>query len=91
VLGYTLDISQHPALALYRHGVDITISPDDPGLFGYKGTTHDFLYVFVLWDLGLADLKKLILTSLAHCRTSEAKPVWEAKWESFLAWLIGVE
>jgi adenosine deaminase CECR1 len=87
ILRYVADISQHPALALHRHGVDVTISPDDPCMFGYSGVTHDFFFVFVLWNLGLADLKQFALNSLQHCRAPAALGVWEAKWAVFVTWL----
>lgn len=88
ILGYVPDITHHPSLTLHRHGIDITICPDDPGMFGYSGVTHDFLYVYCLWDLSLADLKKFILNSLDHCTDPHAKSVWERKWQVYIEWLL---
>mmetsp|Transcript_16894 Transcript_16894/g.16759 ORF Transcript_16894/g.16759 Transcript_16894/m.16759 type:complete len:206 (+) Transcript_16894:86-703(+) len=41
VLGYVRDLRTHPALAYLYNGIQISISSDVPGLFGYKGVTHD--------------------------------------------------
>eukprot|EP00358_Blepharisma_japonicum_P002147 CAMPEP_0202954318 /NCGR_PEP_ID=MMETSP1395-20130829/50719_1 /ASSEMBLY_ACC=CAM_ASM_000871 /TAXON_ID=5961 /ORGANISM="Blepharisma japonicum, Strain Stock R1072" /LENGTH=206 /DNA_ID=CAMNT_0049669779 /DNA_START=597 /DNA_END=1217 /DNA_ORIENTATION=+ len=41
LLGYVRDPRIHPALAYLFQGLPVTISSDDPGLFGYSGVTHD--------------------------------------------------
>ena len=35
VLGYTLDLRNHPVRYLLHHGVQVSISSDDPGFFNY--------------------------------------------------------
>jgi adenosine deaminase CECR1 len=57
VLSYTLDLRCHPARSFLHQGIPISISPDDPGFFGYEGVTMDYLYAFIAWELNLADLK----------------------------------
>ena len=56
-LGYILDLRCHPARTFLHAGLPVTISPDDPGFMGYEGTTLDYLYVFLAWNLDIADLK----------------------------------
>ena len=59
LLGYVRDFRTHPIKYLMAQGVPVSISPDDPGYFDYDGTTLDFVYAFLSWDLNLADLKNL--------------------------------
>ena len=44
----------------------VTISPDDPGFMGYEGVALDYLYVFLAWDLDIADLKQLVVNSITY-------------------------
>lgn len=82
------DLRTHPALSYFCHGAKVTISSDDPGLFGYTGVTHDFLWITVLWDLDLAKLKRLILNSIEACPQEETlRRDWESKWEDFIEYL----
>jgi len=57
VLGYVLDLRNHPARSFLHQGLPVSISSDDPGFMGYEGVTLDYLYCFLAWDLDLADLK----------------------------------
>lgn len=51
----------HPGITFFNYGIPVSISPDDPGLFGYKGVTIDwylaavenllYLYIRHLWNL----------------------------------------
>ena len=49
----------------------MTISPDDPCYYDYKGTTLDYVYVYLTWDLSLADLKQFGLNSIEYSSFSE--------------------
>lgn len=57
VLGYTLDLRNHPLRYLMHHGLQVSISSDDPGFFNYQGVTLDYAYVTLAWELDLMDLK----------------------------------
>ena len=57
VLGYTKDLRTHPVRFMLHHGLQISISSDDPGFFHYSGVTLDFVYVTLAWELDLLDLK----------------------------------
>jgi len=57
VLGYTKDLRTHPVSFLMNRGVQVSISSDDPGLFGYEGVTLDYVYATGAWGLTLRDLK----------------------------------
>lgn len=47
VLKYTLDLRNHPARTFLNYGIKITISPDDPGFFGYTGVTYDYFLLAI--------------------------------------------
>ena len=47
-------------------GIQVSISSDDPGFFGYEGVTMDYVYSTVAWDLELIDLKKLSLNGITY-------------------------
>jgi adenosine deaminase CECR1 len=51
---------------MLNKGLQVSISSDDPGFFGYEGVTMDYLYTFLAWDLDLRDLKKLSLNGITY-------------------------
>lgn len=44
----------------------VTITSDDPALYGYNGFTLDFTAVTIAWELTLKELKTLNLNSLKY-------------------------
>lgn len=88
-LAYTTDLRTHPTRALMHAGLDISISSDDPCFLGYDGTTLDYAYVWIAWDLDIADLKKFCLVSLKHASITEEekkelRSFFDYKWQRFL-------
>ena len=73
VLGYTLDLRSHPVRFLLDHGVQVSISPDDPAFFNYHGVTLDYAYATLAWELTLRDLKKLSLNGITYSSIAPAK------------------
>lgn len=71
ILAYVLDMRIHPARFLINQGLQISINSDDPGFYGYKGVTLDFAYVFLAWQLTLADLKQLGLNGIEYSSLSD--------------------
>lgn len=89
VLGYTLDLRTHPVRAFLHQGIPVSISPDDPGFFDAEGVTLDYVYVFMAWDLDLADLKQLCVNSLDYSLISDEekerlRPLFHERWQRFL-------
>ena len=89
ILGYIEDLRMHPAHSWIRHGIPISISPDDQGIFGYTGVTPDFWSIFLAWELDLRDLKKLCMNSILYSSLTKkdkekALAVWEKKWKQFI-------
>ena len=93
VLGYVLDMRNHPARGFLHQGLPVSINPDDPGFMGYEGVTLDYLYAFLSWDLDIADLKKLCLNSLTYASITDHEKqniltLFHYKWERFLDMVI---
>ena len=89
VLAYVLDMRVHPARFLINQGLQISINSDDPGFYGYKGVTLDFVYVFLAWQLTLADLKQLALNGIEFSSLSPEKKElhfekFHKDWEGFI-------
>lgn len=89
ILGYVSDLRIHPAISLLNQGVAITISPDDPAIFGYQGVSFDYLAICLAWGLDLADIKSLIITSIDESALSPAEKKelfekWNRRWEEFI-------
>jgi adenosine deaminase CECR1 len=93
VLGYTLDLRNHPIRWLLHHGLQVSISSDDPGFFNYEGVTLDYAYVVLAWELDLMDLKKLSLNGIKYSSAPEAvktnltENIFPQKWAEFVAML----
>lgn len=66
ILQYTPDIRGHYANGLYRQGVPMVISNDDPIMFGYTGLTYDFFAAVVSWGLTYKDVKRLAWSSIRY-------------------------
>jgi adenosine deaminase CECR1 len=94
VLGYVKDLRQHPVSYLIRRGVQASISSDDPGLFGYEGTTLDYLYAMGSWMLDLRDLKQLSLNGIKYASVSQETKdkllteVFEPRWNNWIQQII---
>lgn len=90
VLGYTLDLKQHPIRDLMFKGLQFSISSDDPCFFDYQGVTLDYSYATLAWELDLRDLKKLSLNGIKYASVSEEKKrhlmheVFPGKWKAFV-------
>ena len=94
VLGYSLDLRNHPARGFLHAGIPVAISSDDPGFMRYHGVTLDYVYAFLAWDLNIADLKKLCFNSIKYSSlTQEEKEklanFFVYKWKRFLDFVIG--
>jgi len=94
ILGYVHDVRNHPVRALLAHGVKVSISSDDHGFFGNPGTTLDYLYAYLMWDLSLADMKQICLNSITYSSIcdedkEEIKKFFDYKWRTFLAYVRG--
>ena len=89
ILGYVKDLRLHPASLMLRHGVQCSISSDDPGIFNYQGLSYDYWYAIMAWELDLRDVKKLVFNSITYSalNTEEKKVAMEQlnrQWAAFV-------
>jgi len=91
VLQLVNDLQNHPLRLFLAEGLPVTISPDDPALWGASGSTYDFFQACLLSgnSTGLATLKQLSwnslsLSSLASVDKDQAIRQWLAQWDIFV-------
>jgi adenosine deaminase CECR1 len=87
-LRYVADLRDHPALTYLANGLPVTLSSDDPGIFGNHGLSYDFWAAAMSWQLDLKALKKLARNSLAYSALegdrAGAIARWESAWQTFI-------
>lgn len=92
VLRYLTDLRVHPGARMIENGLPVTISSDDPGIWGARGLTHDFWEATVAWQLNTRTLKTLARNSLEFSgltgvEKDAALRSWEQDWDHFMtAW-----
>ncbi len=89
ILGYVSDLRVHPGSYMLRRGIQVAISSDDPGIFGYNGLSYDFWSIALAWELDLQAIKKLALNSLEysslnHEEKKKALKHWNLQWDKFV-------
>lgn len=86
-LGYIPDLRAHPGILYLKKGLPVVISPDDAGVLGYTGVTHDFFVAFMYWDLDLKGIKQLALNSIKYSGLkdkSKLQELWDTKYNEFI-------
>ncbi|MDW7690471.1 hypothetical protein R9C00_23070 [Flammeovirgaceae bacterium SG7u.111] len=94
ILGYVRDLRIHPATYYMSQGIQISLSPDDPAIFGYRGITPDYWAAFIAWELDLKSLKKIARNALTYSNLPTDKKqaqleVFEQKWQEWVVFLDG--
>mmetsp|Transcript_59652 Transcript_59652/g.141945 ORF Transcript_59652/g.141945 Transcript_59652/m.141945 type:complete len:476 (-) Transcript_59652:39-1466(-) len=89
VLGYFPDLAAHSSLGLFRSGVIMTISPDDPGMWHCDDVSYDFAAVAKAWRLSLAEIKAFCRNSITESTLDTAKreaalASWEQLWQRWI-------
>jgi len=74
-------------------GLPVTISNDDPTIYGYTGLSYDYFEGFISWNLTLSDLKQLTKNSLEYSAlNSDDKNnqlnIWRQKWNDWIQWVV---
>lgn len=92
ILDYIDDLRIHPAVSFMNNGIQISISPDDPGVFDYEGVTPDYWTVFLAWGLDLRALKKLVYNTIDYStldkkEKSRALDHLDTEWANWITWL----
>ena len=84
------DLRIHPVRFMLHKGIQVSISSDDPGFFGYEGVTMDYVFAFLAWELDLKDLKKLSLNGITYSSLDKEQKdhlknsVFIRKWKEFI-------
>ena len=91
ILGYVKDLRLHPASLMLRHGIQCSISSDDPSIFNYQGLSYDYWYAFMAWELTLKDLKKLVYNSIDYSSLNpnekrKARTYLDTQWDAFITY-----
>ena len=96
LLGYVIDMRNHPVRWMLARGIQVSISSDDPTFFGYDGVTMDYVYAALSWELDIKDLKKLSLNGIHYSTCSDEKKkeledkVFPGKWNEFIDYVLEV-
>ena len=89
ILQYIRDLRVHPANSLFKEGVPMVISTDDPLMYGYNGLTYDFWVACVSWGLDLKDIKCLVYNSITYSSLTDKEKIksmkdLNEKWNSWI-------
>eukprot|EP01130_Rhizamoeba_saxonica_P008914 TRINITY_DN3610_c0_g1_i2.p1 TRINITY_DN3610_c0_g1~~TRINITY_DN3610_c0_g1_i2.p1 ORF type:complete len:318 (-),score=42.37 TRINITY_DN3610_c0_g1_i2:123-1076(-) len=89
LLRLLVDVRNHPAVCMMNEGVQITISSDDPVIYGYEGVTFDFYSAYVSWDLHLKSMKKIVFNSIDYSglhrvEKQQARQRLEQRWDDWI-------
>lgn len=89
VLGYVNDVRMHPGVAMLNSGVPVVIAPGATGMIGAR-LADSWFAATLAWDLSLADIKGMILTSfqvsgMTDVEREKALENWQTRWDEFIA------
>ena len=90
ILGYMVDLRNHPALSYFRQGVPVVLGSDNAADFGLDFFTLDWYQAYMGWGLDLADLKQLALNSLRYSSMTETQKddainnKWLPRWKQYI-------
>ena len=92
VLRYVDNLEVHPANSFMAQGIQVVISSDDPGVFGYSGLSLDFWTAVVSFGMDLQGVKTLAWNSLEFSGLEgedkdRAMEIWHRDWK---AWIKGM-
>jgi adenosine deaminase CECR1 len=94
ILMYIHDLRGHPAYNYFDEGLLITISPDDPAIYGYGGVSYDWYEILLGWSLDIAGLKQLAINSYikgsfaTEQERADSMAAWATKWDAWIEWVI---
>jgi len=91
VLLLVADLRNHPLAQFVSEGLPLTVSPDDPALWGADGVSYDWFQFFLASGnaTGLGLLKQLAINSLAYSSLSVSPKAdltkrWEDSWKHWV-------
>jgi adenosine deaminase-related growth factor len=94
-LGLVKDIANHPIIVFLKNNIPVSISPDDPSLYGYEGSFYDFYMLFMSYEnFDIWTLKQLCINSIKYGSFTKefskenVLKIWEKKWQNWIKELI---
>ncbi|MBA2727803.1 MAG: hypothetical protein H0U49_06495 [Parachlamydiaceae bacterium] len=89
MLGYVRDLRLHPAIGYMKQGIPCVLSSDDPLIFGTSGLSYDLWEGIMAWQLGVADIKQLLMNSILYStldeqEKEEALSRWNEAWNLYI-------
>jgi len=94
-LGLVKDMANHPIIIFLKNNIPVSISPDDPSLYGYEGSTYDFYMIFMTYEnFDIWTLKQLCINSIKHgsftkeFSMEDMLKIWESKWQFWIKNII---
>ena len=90
LLRYVKDLREHPGQSYLAMGLPVSLSPDDPAIYGYQGVAFDFWEAVIAWGLDLKMVKVLCYYSLANSALDAATKAttiqnWKQQWDAYIS------
>jgi adenosine deaminase CECR1 len=94
ILRFFEDIRTHPGATYVAEGLPVTLSSDDPEIYGYTSAanTPEFFMAYLSWDLSLASVKQIAVNSLLYSALGDTQKQQKlAQFESmYQTWIAQV-
>eukprot|EP00833_Pecoramyces_ruminatium_P006176 jgi/Orpsp1_1/1180208/evm.model.c7180000072519.1 len=94
-LGLLKDMANHPIIIYLKNNIPVSISPDDPSLYGYEGSTFDFYTLYMTFEnFDIWTLKQLCINSIKYgsftkeFSKEDMLKIWKKKWEYWIRDII---
>jgi adenosine deaminase-related growth factor len=94
-LGLLKDMANHPIVTFLKYNIPVSVSPDDPSLYGYEGSFYDFYVLYMTYEnFDIWTLKQLCINSIKYgsftkeFTKEDMLKVWEKKWDAWVKTLI---
>jgi len=93
LLRFVNDLRNHPAVTFMANGLPVTLSSDDPVVYGYTGVSYDFYEAYMAWQLSLAGLKQLTQNSITYSsltpqeKTSQLRTL-DVRWHRWIDFIV---
>lgn len=92
-LHYIEDLRLHPGLEYMKRGLPVVLASDDPSYQARTPLVDDFFAAILCWDLGVGEIKQLILNSINYSKLTAfeidlLKNTFEKEWDRFVESMI---
>lgn len=93
LLRYVHDLRNHPAHVLLSEGVPMTLSTDDPDVFGYSTLAYEYYHVYTAWGVRLNTIKQLSMNGILYSSLSDHQKrlqlkTWGREWDAWIKTML---